>query len=169
MALSRRKFLRGVSLTGAIVRVGLPPLAAMFNSNGSAYAAPGKAPSAGTPIETRFLLWFNGNGIPERYWIPQETGADYELTPCLAPLKSVRDAVHVISGIDNVGARLNGQGNGHMNALCGLMTGTTYNGRGAGGPSIDQILAARIGTKTRFRSLQIGVAQESHGEMMQRN
>ena len=40
MALSRRKFLRGVSLTGAMVRVGLPPLVAMFNSNGTAYAAP---------------------------------------------------------------------------------------------------------------------------------
>ena len=39
MKLSRRTFLRGVSLTGAVARVGLPPLAAMFNSNGTAYAA----------------------------------------------------------------------------------------------------------------------------------
>lgn len=39
MQLSRRKFLKGVSLTGAMVRVGLPPLAAMFNSSGTAYAA----------------------------------------------------------------------------------------------------------------------------------
>ena len=113
MPLSRRRFLRGISLTGAAVRVGLPPLAAMFNSSGTAYAAAGKSPGAG-PIETRFLVWFNGNGIPERYWIPAETGPDYELTPCLAPLKSVRDYVHVISGIDNVAARLNGQGNGHF-------------------------------------------------------
>ena len=45
---------------GSLVRVGLPPLAAMFNGNGTAYAA-GKAPAA---IESRFLLWFNGNGIP---------------------------------------------------------------------------------------------------------
>ena len=170
MQLSRRKFLRGVSLTGAMVRVGLPPLAAMFNSNGTAYAAPaGKVASAATPIETRFLLWFNGNGIPERYWIPRETGADYELTPCLAPLKSVREHVHVLSGIDNLGARINGQGNGHFTALCGLTSGCIYTGRGAGGPSIDQLLAAKIGTKSRFRSLQIGVAQESHGENVHRN
>ena len=40
MNVSRRRFLRGVSLTtGALIRVGLPPLAAMFNSNGTAYAA----------------------------------------------------------------------------------------------------------------------------------
>ena len=66
-------------------------------------------------------------------------------------------------------ARLNGQGNGHFSALCGMMTGTAYTGRGAAGASIDQILAAKIGTKSRFRSLQIGVAQESHGENVHRN
>jgi hypothetical protein len=168
MPLSRRRFLRGISLTGAAVRVGLPPLAAMFNSNGTAYAAAAKNPAL-APIETRFLVWFNGNGIPERYWIPAETGPDYELTPCLAPLKSVREYVHVISGIDNVAARLNGQGNGHFTALCGLTTGTSFTGRGASGPSIDQLLAAKIGAKSRFHSLQIGVAQESHGENVHRN
>jgi hypothetical protein len=167
MQLTRRKFLRGVSLTGAAVRVGLPPLAAMFNSSGTAYAAATNSPAA--PIEPRFLLWFNGNGIPERYWIPRQTGSDYELTPCLAPLAPVREYVHVISGVDNVAARLAGQGNGHFSAMSGLMTGTTFTGRGAGGPSIDQILAAKIGTKTRFRSLQVGVGQESHGENIHRN
>src|SRR5216683_2141560 len=39
----------------------------------------------------------------------------------------------------------------------------------AGGPSIDQVIAARIGGETRFRSLQIGVSQESFGESIQRN
>jgi hypothetical protein len=169
MQLSRRRFLRGVSLTGALVRVGLPPLAAMFNTNGTAYAAAVNGSKAAGPIESRFLLWFNGNGIPERYWIPAETGPDYELTPCLAPLGPVRDYVHVISGIDNVAARLGGQGNGHFNALSGLMTGTPFTGRGAGGPSIDQILAAKIGSKSRFPSLQVGVARESHGELAHRN
>src|SRR6266850_7359187 len=168
MKLNRRKFLRGVSMAGAVLRVGLPPLEAMFNTNGTAYAADAKT-VAGGPIESRFLLWFNGNGIPERYWIPTETGSDYELTPCLAPLQSVREHVHVLSGIDNAGARINGQGNGHFTALCGLMTGCFYTGRGAAGPSIDQLLAAKIGTKSRFRSLQIGVAQESHGENVHRN
>src|ERR671919_2698489 len=166
MQLSRRKFLRGISMTGAAVQVGLPPLAAMFNMNGTAYAAEaGKV--AG--IDKRFLVWWNGNGIPERYWIPRETGENFELTACLSPLGRVRDYVHVLSGVDNVAARLNGQGNGHFTALCGLMTGTPFNGRGAGGPSIDQIIARRIGVKSRFQSLQIGVAQESHGENVHRN
>ena len=42
----------------------------MFNRNGTAYAAR----AAAKPIASRFVLWFNGNGIPERYWIPAETG-----------------------------------------------------------------------------------------------
>src|SRR5229473_2587203 len=105
MPLSRRRFLRGISLTGAVVRVGLPPLAAMFNSSGTAYAAAGKNPGGG-PIETRFLVWFNGNGIPERYWIPAETGADYRLTPCLSPMAPFRNNIHVISGLDNQAAGL---------------------------------------------------------------
>ena len=166
MKLDRRKFLKGVSVTGATIRIGLPPLAAMFNLNGTAFAADSGRTN---PIEKRFLIWFNGNGIPERYWIPETTGADYELSPCLSPMLPVKDYVHVISGIDNVAARLNGQGNGHFTAMCGLMTGTAYTGRGASGPSIDQILAGKLGAKSRFHSLQIGVAQESHGENVHRN
>ena len=81
----------------------------------------------------------------------------------------MREHVHVISGVDNLGARINNQGNGHFTALCGLMCGAMYTGRGAAAPSIDQLLAAKIGTKSRFRSLQIGVAQESHGENVHRN
>ena len=49
------------------------------------------------------------------------------------------------------------------------MTCTPFTGRGAGGPSIDQAIAAKIGGESRFRSLQIGVSQESFGESIQRN
>ena len=67
---SRRALLKGMTLAGARITVGLPPLVSMFNSLGTAYAAE----IAPKPIETRFVLWFNGNGIPERYWIPTEEG-----------------------------------------------------------------------------------------------
>src|SRR6266513_5522075 len=127
MPLSRRRFLRGISLTGAAVRVGLPPLAAMFNSSGTAYAAAGKSPGA-VPIETRFLVWFNGNGIPERYWIPAETGPDYKMTPCLSPLAPFRGDIHVISGIDNPAASAPGPGNGHHKSTSGLLTCTAFTG-----------------------------------------
>ena len=42
---------------------------------GTAYAAEPAAKAPSKAIESRFVLWFNGNGIPERYWIPAEEGA----------------------------------------------------------------------------------------------
>jgi len=154
-------------MTGAATRVGLPPLAAMFNANGTAYAA--TADVAAATVQPRFVFWFNGNGIPERYWIPREIGAAYELTPCLAPLESVRDDIHVISGIDNPNARVTAPGNTHHKSMSALVSGTPYTGRGAGGPSIDQVIAGSLRTESRFRSLQVGVCQESHGENIHRN
>jgi hypothetical protein len=140
----------------------------MFNASGTAYAAEAGRVTA-RAVESRFLFWFNGNGIPERYWIPTETGSDYELTPCLEPLSALRDHVHVISGLDNPAAKVAGPGNVHHKSMSALVSGTPYTGRGAGGPSFDQVLASRIGGDSRFRSLQVGVAQESFGENIQRN
>jgi len=83
----RRTLLRGL---GAVL--GLPPLEAMFNPNGTAYAfGPAKT------IPKRFVFWFNGNGIPEKYWVPRETGADFALPSCLQPLAPFRNDVHIIT------------------------------------------------------------------------
>ncbi len=165
--LSRRSLLKGLTAAGGPIMVGLPPLVSMFNSLGTAYAAAPPAEGAEKAIESRFVLWFNGNGIPERYWIPSEEGANYHMTPCLSPLAPFRNDIHVLSGVDNAAA--GGMGNGHTNSMSGLMTGTHFTGRGPSGPSIDQVIASKLGDDSRFRSLQIGVSQESFGESMQRN
>ena len=154
-------------MSGLGIRVGLPPLMAMFNGNGTAYAAAPELASAAIP--PRFVFWFNGNGIPEKYWIPREIGTSYELTPCLAPLKSLRRDIHVISGIDNPNARATAPGNTHHKSMSALVSGMPYTGRGAGGASIDQVIATGMAGETRFRSLQVGVCQESHGENIHRN
>jgi hypothetical protein len=156
--LSRRTFLRGLTVAQAPVLLGLPPLASMFNSDGTAYAGERSAADTDAPIKKRFVLWFNGNGIPERYWIPSRTGTDYDVTPCLSPLARIRDDVLVISGLDNEGG-----GSSHPSSMSALMSCTPYTGRGLGGPSVDQVLAQQIGNDSRFRSLQIGVSQESFG------
>ena len=136
----------------------------MFNGNGTAYAAqPGQA------IPTRFVLWFNGNGVPEKYWIPKETGSDFTMTPCLAPLAPFRNDIHIVTGLDNPAARLPGPGNDHHRSMSALMTGCGFTGRGAGGASIDHIIAGKVGGQSRFRSIQVGVSQESFGESVQRN
>src|SRR6476661_8732996 len=165
--LSRRSLLKGLTAAGGPIMVGLPPLVSMFNSLRTTYAAVPTAEGAEKAIESRFVLWFNGNGIPERYWIPSEEGANYHMTPCLQPLAPFRSDIHVLSGVDNAAA--GGMGNGHTNSMSGLMTGTHFTGRGPSGPSIDQVIAGKIGGDSRFRSLQIGVSQESFGESIQRN
>ncbi len=64
----------------------------MLNSHGTAYAAPATGKIAESSIPSRFVLWFNGNGIPERYWIPAETGPGYALTPfCLLATRTVSE------------------------------------------------------------------------------
>ena len=161
---TRRSLLRGFTAAGAI-RVGLPALSCMFNGNGTAYAAAGKRQE----LDTRFVFWFNGNGIPEKYWKPTETGEEFRVTPCLQPLARFRDDFHVITGLDSAAARLPGPGNSHYPSMSALLSGLIYTGRGAGGQSFDQAVAAKIGGETRFRSLQVGVCQESFGESIQRN
>ncbi len=162
-SLSRRTFLRGIGLGGSAVRIGLPPLAAMFNTNGTAYAG---APAA---MPRRFVFWFNGNGIPEKYWSPRETGADFQFTACLNPLAPYRGDIHIVTGLDSPAARVPQPGNSHYPSMSALISGQPFTGRGAGGPSFDQAIARKIGEETRFRSLQIGVSQESFGEAIQRN
>ena len=165
--ISRRGFLKGATAAGAAVRVGLPALEAMFNPTGTAYAASRRLDEK--PIDSRLVFWFNGNGIPEKYWKPQEIGADFRITPCLQPLARFRDDIHVLTGLDSAAARLPGPGNSHYPSMSALLSGQVYTGRGAGGPSFDQLVAGKLGGETRFRSLQIGVCQESFGESIQRN
>ena len=57
--LSRRTLLKGITAGARVAAVALPPLEAMFNAAGTMYAADQ------TPVESRFVFWFNGNGIPE--------------------------------------------------------------------------------------------------------
>ena len=160
--LSRRIFLRGLAAAHGPVIVGIPPLVSMFNTNGTAYAAE-TAPKAAA-FDKRYVLWFNGNGIPERYWIPSTEGTSYDLTPCLTPIAKLREDVLVLSGLDNTHG-----GSGHPQALCSLMTCTPLSGNGPSSPSVDQIIARKVGDASRFRSLQIGVSQESFGGATQKN
>src|SRR5262245_52060868 len=124
-SLGRRRFLKGV-VSGALVRIGLPPLEMMFNSWGTAYAAPAESKAPTASIQSRFVFWFNGNGIPERFWIPEDTGPDYAMTPCLTPLVPFRNDIHILSGLDNPAARMPGPGNDHHRSMSALVSGTSF-------------------------------------------
>src|SRR5690606_4917517 len=88
---------------------------------------------------------------------------------CWQPLARVRDDTHILGGVGISGGRSPGPGNGHRKSRRGLVSCEAFTGRGAGGASIDQVIAQQIGQESRFRSLQLGVCHESFGESIQRN
>ncbi|HRJ08594.1 MAG TPA: DUF1552 domain-containing protein [Prosthecobacter sp.] len=146
--LDRRAFLRG---TGAVLS--LPFLEAML----PAFATRAQA-AAGTP-PPRFLAMCATLGFHTPYLFPKETGADYTLTPYLEPLRDLRSDFSVISGLNH--EQQNGA-NGHTSEMTWL---TAAKHPGLAGfkntISIDQLIAERIGTQTRFPSLILGTGSES--------
>ncbi|HCN30719.1 MAG TPA: hypothetical protein DIT64_18740 [Verrucomicrobiales bacterium] len=146
--LDRRAFLRG---TGAVLS--LPMLEAML----PAFATRAQA-AAGTP-PPRFLAMCATLGFHTPYLFPKETGADYTLTPYLEPLRDLRSDFSVISGLNH--EQQNGA-NGHTSEMTWL---TAAKHPGLAGfkntISIDQLIAERIGTQTRFPSLILGTGSES--------
>ena len=158
--LNRRTVLRG-ALGGVGISVGLPPLEAMFNANGDAYA------QSNTAIPKRLGLFFWGNGVKLDRWVPSTTGAGWTPSPSLQPFATagVKDYVNVVSGM-NIKS---GNERGHHSGLTGIMSGaalvaephpnsnyvSTFSQ-----PSIDQVAAGVIGTTTRFKSLEVGVSKK---------
>jgi len=148
--LSRRTALRGL-LGGAAITVGLPPLEAMFNGSGTAYADGGALPA-------RFGTWFWGNGMLPIHWTPvgEGEGDAWELSDQLSPLAPVKELVTVVTGLEV--RVLNAIP--HTSGAAGFLTGVAPIGEEGdhtfGGPTVDQVVAAEIGGDTRFRSLQTG-------------
>jgi hypothetical protein len=143
----RRRFLRGV-LGGAAVSVGLPFLDGFLNTNGNAMAA------TGAPLPQRFGTWFFGCGMNPLRWEPTATGTDWELTPELMPIASLRERMNIFSGFSVL---LNGEANqvhrtGVFGALCG---GAPKTADTVVGPTLDVLISDAIGTRTRFRSLEM--------------
>lgn len=146
--IDRRAFLRG---TGTVLS--LPFLEAMV----PAFATPAQS-AVGQP-PPRFLAMCATLGFHTPFLFPQEAGAGYALTPYLEPLKGLRGDFSVISGLQHM--EQNGA-NGHTSEMTWL---TSAKHPGLAGfknsISIDQLIAEKIGTQTRFPSLILGTGSES--------
>jgi hypothetical protein len=158
--ISRRTLLRGV-VGGAAVGIGLPPLEAMFNANGTAYAQ-------GTAIPKRLGVFFWGNGVKLDRWTPANTGSTWTPSSALEPLTAIKDYVSVISGMDIK----TGNARGHHAGTVGILSGAPFieqphpNSPYAStfsAPSIDQVAAGVIGKTTKFKSLEVGVSKRVVG------
>jgi hypothetical protein len=144
-ALSRRSFLRGAG-----VSLSLPFLDAM---------TPAFSRAATAPAPQRFVAMCATLGFHTPFLFPKETGAGYALTPYLEPLQDLRSDFSVISGLAHT--EQNGA-NGHTSEMTWL---TSAKHPGLAGfkntISLDQMIAEKIGTQTRFPSLVLGTGSES--------
>ena len=158
MSLSRRHLLKGL-LQGTAVSLALPPLEVFFNSTGKAYAC-------GSGLPQRFGLFFWGNGSLPELWNPVDEGLDWTISEQLSPLAGVKDLITLVSGMSQKTGNLIPHGSGVAGMLSGAALQVYEDGREDGtfaGPSIDQTIAAEIGSETIYRSLETGVLPGTGG------
>ena len=121
---------------------------------------PGAAASAPAP-PLRVLFMYAPNGKHMADWTPKEVGVLTDLPATLLPLREMKDQVTILSGLAQRNANPNGEGSGdHARAMATFLTGCRPR-KTAGadlrvGISIDQVIAAAVGRRTRLPSLEIG-------------
>lgn len=151
--LGRRTVLRGA----AGIAIGLPFLDAMLS--------PKSALAQGTPPR-RFAVYFKPGGCVLPAWRSTGTETNFTLGSTLAPLEPLKSKLLVLDGLDLSITQI-GNGHPHSKGMGGLLTGRELPegpyetcGGTAGfpdGPSIDQVIADRIGLGAKFKSVELAV------------
>ena len=155
-ALPRRTFLRGLGVT-----LGLPLLDAMV----PAFTV--TARTAANPVR-RLGFVYCPNGVSMNftginYWKPKTVGANFELSPILAPLQRFQNQMLVVSGLAHKSADASEDGaNGdHARGTSTWLTGVhpkhTEGADVYNGISADQIAAPVLGKDTPLPSLELSL------------
>lgn len=165
---TRRMFLKGA---GGLT-VGLPLLEL---GSGSALAQ-------STPVfPKRFIVFMHPQGMIMDAWRPTGSGTNFTLSEILTPLAPHQSNLVVLNGLDNAIRALNQLSNGHNSSARTLLTcmpfmanmnpdgsvkprGEQVDNGNAAGPSIDQVIASRVGVTTQLRSLDLGIGGSRVGE-----
>src|SRR5439155_11398994 len=121
-----RSFLKG-AIGGTGVALLLPPLEAMLNSSGTAYAD-------GSSIANKFILGYFGNGGAKKQYSPAATGANFPISPQLQPFADLglKKYLSVASGLTLYGHA----GDAHDGEMSGALTAAT-------GETLDQTIAQK--------------------------
>ena len=149
---SRRMVLRGLGATVALPW--LESLSVWGQQPGSA-AVNNSAP-------TRMAILFAGCGFHRHQWWAKGQGPNMELGKVLQPLADFRDRMVFIRGLYNAEAL---KGNIHSSQTGNLLSGAPLAAGGGvqSGTSVDQVVARRIGNRTRIPSLVLGCEKSSPG------
>ena len=147
----RRTLLRGA---GGIA-IGLPFLDAMLR--------PGRTHAAdATPM--RLVVFYSPGGTLLDKWRPTGATDNFTLSSMMSPLTPMKDRLLFVDGL-NLSVTEMGYGHPHARGMGGVLTGqpllsgtfnTNQGNAGfAAGPSIDQVIAGRLSTGLRFKSLEL--------------
>jgi hypothetical protein len=143
---SRRHFLRGVGV--ALTLPWLESLPLLGQTAG--------AVKANTP-PLRLGVVFFSNGVEPAHWWAKGSGAGMQLGPGLQPMMPHREDMVFIQGLYNQAAAASTSPHlGRMNVLSGAPVSLDPSEIRVG-TSMDQILAAQIGSRTAVPSLVLGI------------
>ncbi len=140
--IDRRTFLRGAGTVLA-----LPLLDAMIPAFGP------ERLSAAAPVRRLGFIMYP-LGVDVANWKPVGEGANYQLSPALAPLAPFREKFIVTSGLTSSPDRT--KTDFHDRAMASYMTGCEpTSGKVHVGISVDQLAAQVLGRETQFASLEM--------------
>jgi hypothetical protein len=140
-ALSRRLFLGGAAAT-----ISLPFFESLIprEARGQAAAAP-----------KRFLAYLAPNGFDMADFRPKAPSGPLTLGPMMASLEPLKDQLLVLTGLHNT--KQDKAMGDHAGGFGSFLSNRTvvFDKEKMGGASIDQVVAAQIGAKTKLKSLEL--------------
>ena len=150
-----KKISRRTMLRGAGASVALPWLESMASAAESNLAEP--------PLRSVFM--YMPNGVRPDYWTPAGDGENYDITPHLKPLESLKNDFLLLENLWN--AKTVGR-NGHWPKVPAFLSGgyverTSGDDLDSGGTSVDQLAAQRIGDRTMLPSFELGLESTRNG------
>lgn len=143
---SRRQFLRSSGIL-----LGLPWMESMLQAGT-------RKSSVKPPIRLGFL--YVPNGVRVENWFLKEEGANFELSPTLAPLEALKQEVLFTAGLTHNQGRDLGDGGGeHPRETSSWLTAAhprkNFGREVRAGISVDQFAAQKLGQVTRMASLEL--------------
>ncbi len=155
--ISRRNVLRGIGAT-----IALPFMESLMPAKLMAANPVGRY----TRAPQRFAAFYMPNGVHPDRWTPAQFGRNFELSPLLQPLGSIKDKILVVGGLVNKNSV--GTVEGHFTKTANLLTSmpvarTVDSNVNSGGISVDQLMANHVGKESLFPSLQYGLDRMSSG------
>jgi hypothetical protein len=156
MYLTKKHLSRRTVLRGAGVCVGLPLLDAMIPA-GTALAQTAAAPKLRAGffyMPHGAVMWNTKHGKAMDRWTPSGAGADFKLSPILEPLEKYK---HLVTSFGNLENRAS-LGSVHKFNPATWLSGVKPDLKAPGpsmSPTIDQIIARRIGQETALPSMEV--------------